>query len=320
MGANSLGLDRLNWHFILLGSCMKRDELSDLAVFLVVAEESNFTRASVRLGVSQSAVSHAMRRLEESIGVKLLNRTSRRVSTTDAGEKLLAALLPGFSQIDARIEELRLLGDAPRGLVRIATSKAAARTLLWPAISQLVRDYPEVQIELNVESKLTDLVEERYDAGVRLLEAVSPDMIAVKIGPKLRMAAVASPQYFAANGVPQHPDDLDKHTCIGIRFHSRVGVYDWEFEKDGAEIVKKVNGPLVFSDSTFCVEAAKDHHGITLVLESEIELQLREGSLQRVLQDWCEPFDGFHLCYSGRRQISSAFRLVIDRLRYRGDQ
>lgn len=296
---------------------MRREELSDLAVFMTVAEECNFTRTAVRLGMSQSAVSHTVRRLEASIGLKLLNRTSRRVTTTDAGEKLLAALRPGFGQINARIEELRLLGDAPRGLVRLTASKAAARAVLWPTISKIVRDYPEVQIELNLESSLTDLAGDRFDAGVRLREFVSPDMIAVRIGPPIRMAAVAAPHYFRARGVPEHPSDLDAHACLALRFHSHAPAYDWEFEKDGKEIIKKVSGPFVFNDSDICIEAAKEGHGIAFVTEPEVIADLEEGTLRRVLTDWCPPFDGYHLCYSGRRQISSAFRLLIDRLRYR---
>ncbi len=201
---------------------MKREELSDLTLFMAVAEERSFTRAATRLELSQSAVSHAIRRLEEGVGIKLLNRTSRKVSTTDAGEKLLAALKPGLGMINARIEELRLLGDAPRGLVRLATSKPALRTLLWPKLSQIVRDYPEVQIELNLESRLTDLTEERFDAGVRLREFVGPDMIAVKIGPAVRLAAVATPEYFKRHGVPKHPHDLDEHACLVLRFHAHA--------------------------------------------------------------------------------------------------
>jgi DNA-binding transcriptional LysR family regulator len=296
---------------------MKREELSDLALFMTVAEERNFTRASVRLGVSQSAVSHAVRRLEASIGLKLLHRTSRRVSTTDAGEKLLAALRPGFGQINARIEELRLLGDAPRGLVRLTASKAAARAVLWPTLSQLVRDYPEIQIELSLESRLVDLAGDRFDAGVRLLEFVSPDMIAVKIGPPIRMAAVAAPDYFRTHGVPDHPSDLDAHSCLALRFHTHSPAYDWEFERDGEEIIKKVSGPFIFSESDICIEAAKEGHGIAFVTELEVLDDIENGSLRRVLTEWCPPFDGYHLCYSGRRQISSAFRLLIDRLRYR---
>ncbi len=293
-----------------------REELGDLSVFMTVAEESSFTRASVRLGLSQSAVSHSVRRLEASVGVKLLNRTSRRVSTTDAGEKLLATLRPSFGEINARIEEIRMLGDAPRGLVRLSASKAGAR-VLWPKLSKIVRDYPEVQIELNLESRLTDLAENRFDAGIRLREFVSPDMIAVRVGPPIRMVAVASPEYFRERGVPEHPTDLDDHACLQLRFHSHASPYDWEFEKDGEEIVKKVSGPFVFSESDICIDAAKEGHGIAFVTEPEVVDDIRDGTLRRVLADWCPPFEGYHLCYSGRRQISSAFRLVIDRLHYR---
>lgn len=295
-----------------------REELNDLALFMAVAEEKSFTRAAAQLDLSQSAVSHAVRRLEAHVGIKLLNRTSRRVSTTDAGEKLLAALRPGLGMINARIEELRLLGDAPRGLVRIATSKPALRTLLWPKLSQIIHDYPEIQIELNLESRITDLAEERFDAGVRLREFVSPDMIAVKIGPPIRLAAVATPRYFQEHGVPEHPDDLDRHTCLALRFQAHTPVYDWEFEKDGNEIVKKLSGPFIFSDSDICIEAAKAGHGIAFVTEPEVADDLDSGALRRVLADWCPPFDGYTLCYSGRRNISSALRLVIDRLRYEG--
>ncbi|HDS1198619.1 TPA: LysR family transcriptional regulator [Shewanella algae] len=297
---------------------MKREELSDLTLFMTVAEERSFTRAATRLELSQSAVSHAIRRLEEGVGIKLLNRTSRKVSTTDAGEKLLAALKPGLGMINARIEELRLLGDAPRGLVRLATSKPALRTLLWPKLSQIVCDYPEVQIELNLESRLTDLTEERFDAGVRLREFVGPDMIAVKIGPAVRLAAVATPEYFKRHGVPKHPHDLDEHACLVLRFHAHAPVYDWEFEKEGEEIVKHVSGPFIFSESDVCIEAAKAGHGIAFVTEAEVTEEIENGSLRRVLADWCPPFEGYCLCYSGRRNISSAFRLVIDRLRYEG--
>ncbi|KAF0810315.1 HTH-type transcriptional regulator YcjZ [Alcanivorax sp. S71-1-4] len=293
-----------------------REELGDLALFMAVAEARSFTRAAAQLDLSQSAVSHAVRRLEASVGIKLLNRTSRRVSTTDAGEKLLAALRPGLGMISSRIEELRLLGDAPKGLVRLATSKPALRTILWPKLSQIVRDYPEIQIELNLESRLTDLAAERFDAGVRLREFVGPDMIAVKIGPPIRLAAVATPHYFQTHGTPAHPDDLDHHACLVLRFHAHAPVYDWEFEKDGEEIVKKVSGPFIFSESDICIEAAKAGHGIAFVTEQEVIKDIENGALRRVLADWCPPFDGYHLCYSGRRNISSAFRLVIDRLKY----
>ncbi|EKF74807.1 HTH-type transcriptional regulator YcjZ [Alcanivorax hongdengensis A-11-3] len=293
-----------------------RDELSDLALFMAVAEEKSFTRAAAQRDLSQSAVSHAVRRLEAHVGIKLLNRTSRRVSTTDAGEKLLAALRPGLGMINARIEELRLLGDAPRGRVRLAASKAALHAVLWPRLSQLVQDYPEIQVELNLESRLIDLAEERFDAGIRMREFISPDMIAVKIGPDLRMAAVAAPHYLQARGVPRHPEDLDHHACIGLRFHAHASTYDWEFEKAGQEIVKKVAGPFIFSESDICIEAAKAGHGIAFVTEPEVIDDIERGTLRRVLSDWCPTFEGYYLCYSGRRNISSALRLLIDRLRY----
>jgi DNA-binding transcriptional LysR family regulator len=297
---------------------MRREELGDLTVFLAVAEECSFTRAAVRLGISQSAVSHTIRRLEASIGLKLLNRTSRRVSTTDAGQKLLATLRPGFEQIESRIEELRHLGDTPGGLVRLTASKPAARAILMPVLSQVVRDYPEIQIELNLDSHLSDLVEDRFDAGVRLGEFVGPDMIAVKVGPPIRMAAVAAPSYFAARGVPGHPTELEDHDCLALRFSPHAPPYDWEFEKAGEEITKRVSGPFIFSESDICIEAAKAGHGIAFVTESEVKQEIETGALRRALTDWCPPFDGYHLFYSGRRQLSSALRLVIDRLRYRG--
>ena len=274
---------------------MIRDELGDLSLFMVVAEEKSFTRAAVTLGVSQSAVSHAVRRLEASVGIRLLHRTSRKVSVTDAGEKLLAALKLGISQITARIEELRMLGDAPKGTVRISASKPAARFLLWPKISGIVRDYPEVNIELNLDSRLNDLAAERFDAGVRLREFVSPDMIAIKIGPPVSLAAVATPDYFRKHGVPEHPDELDHHACLSLRFNALAPAYDWEFEKDGIEIVKKVSGPFIFSESDMCIDAAREGHGIAFVTEQEVENEIESGALRHVLADWCPPFDGYHL-------------------------
>lgn len=300
-------------------SLIARDDLNDMVVFMTVAEEKNFTRAAAALGISQSAVSHAVRRLEAAVGVKLLNRTSRRVSTTESGEKLLAALRPGLSMIRSRVEELRQLEDVPKGLIRIAASKPVIRNLLWPKISQLISDYPEIQIELNSESRLTDLTEGRFDAGIRLKEFVGPDMIAVQVGPPIRLAAVATPDYFRRYGIPQHPSDLDDHNCLALRFHANAPAYDWEFEKDGEELVKRVSGSFIFSESDLCIDAARSGHGIAFVSEPEVADDIERGVLRRVLEDWCPYFDGYHLCYSGRRNISSAFRLLIDRLRYRDE-
>ncbi|RJS93510.1 LysR family transcriptional regulator [Salinisphaera sp. Q1T1-3] len=294
---------------------MQRDDWGDLAVFAAVAEEMNFTRTAVRLGISQSAVSHTIRRLETSVGLKLLNRTSRRVSLTDAGDKLLATLQPGLARIESRIEELRALGDAPRGRVRLTASKAAARTVLMPVLSQVVRDYPDIQIELNVDARLSNLAEERFDAGIRLGEFVGPDMIAVPVGPPLRMAAVATPDYFRARGLPEHPSDLDAHDCLALRFHPHATTYAWEFENAGEEIVKPVSGPFIFSEGDICIEAARAGHGIAFVTEPEVIDAIESGALWRVLTDWCPPFEGYHLFYPDRRRVSSALRLVIDRLK-----
>lgn len=296
---------------------MKKEDFSDLAVFLVVADEMNFTHAAARLGISQSAVSHTIRRLETSIGVKLLNRTSRRVTATDAGEKLLAKLRPGIDEIEEQIEELRLLGDAPAGLIRITASKPVVRSILWPVITQLVRDYPKIRIEISSEGRLTDLTEDRFDCGIRLAEFLAPDMISVPVGPPAQMAAVASAAYLKTHGQPQHPDDLDHHTCMGARFDPHGPVYDWEFEKDGVQIAKRIEGPFIVNDSEFAISAAQEGLGIAFVTIIEVEDALASGRLVRVLEDWCPPFEGMHLYYPSRRLVSSALRLLIDRLRYR---
>ncbi|AJY44969.1 LysR family transcriptional regulator [Martelella endophytica] len=296
---------------------MKREELADLTVLLAVVEEGNFTRAAVRLGISQSAVSHTIRRLEAALGFRALNRTSRSVSLTDMGEKLIASLRPGLAQIEERIEELRSIGDRPSGLVRITASLAAVRAILWPVMTEISRDYPDIQIEINTNSRLSDLAEGRFDAAVRLAEMVGPDLIAVPVGPAVAMAAVASPDYLAGRGVPEHPDELARHDCIVMRFGANTAPYDWEFEGRGEEIVRKVSGPFIFNESELCIRAALEGFGIAYIPLPEVETEIADGRLQRVLADWCEPFEGFHLCYSSRRQMSSALRIVIDRLRYR---
>lgn len=296
---------------------MKRVDLSDLSVFLTVAEEGAFTRAAVRLGVSQSAVSHTIRRLEEALGFRLLNRSTRNVTPTDSGDKLLATLRPGLAQIDARIEELRSVKDTPRGLVRITTSGDVARRVVWPVVTGLVREYPEIQVEVNTNSRVVDLAEGRFDAAIRLAETVGPDLIAVPVSPPMQMAAVASPRYLALRGEPKHPADLADHDCITMRFGADTSTYDWEFEKDGQEIVRKVDGPFIFNDGDLCVAAAREGYGIAYVLLSEVQAEIDSGVLKRVLADWCPPFDGYKLCYSSRRQMSSALRLIIDRMRYR---
>ncbi|MCA0919283.1 LysR family transcriptional regulator [Pseudooceanicola nanhaiensis] len=297
---------------------MDRDMIGDLSILLAVADEGNFTRAGHRLGVSQSAVSHTIRRLEDRIGVKLLNRNSRSVTLTDAGERLIATLRPSFRQVSDRIEEVRTLGERPSGLIRVTVSKPAAQRILWPVASQLVRDFPEVTIEISTDGRLSDLAEDRFDCAIRLSEHLGPDMIAVPVGPPLEMAAFASPDYLKDHPLPEHPEDLIGHNCIVMRHRVDGGTYDWEFEKDGEERVIKLDGPFILNDSGMVLQAALEGHGIGFLTAPEIEEAVAAGRLRRLLADWCPPFEGYHLCYSGRRNVSSALRVLIDRLRYRG--
>lgn len=296
---------------------IRRDELSSLAMFLVVAQERSFTRAAAKLDISQSALSHSMRRLEAKLGLRLLTRTTRSVAPTHAGELLLETLAPALEDIEAKLTGLTDLRTRPAGIVRITTSKFAAKYILWPVFDRLMSQYPDIQIELNVNSGLTDIVSERFDAGVRLGERLEKDMIAVRIGPKLRMAAVGSPSYFAKHGVPETPHDLSRHACINLRYESSGTLYAWEFDKDGGEIRVKVDGPLILNDGDLITQAAMAGHGIAFMVEDHFADQLADGSLVRVLEDWCEPFDGAYLYYPSRRQPSTAFSLVLEALRYR---
>lgn len=297
---------------------MKRDELGDLTVFLAVAQEQSFTRAAARLGTSQSALSYTVRRLEERLGIRLLTRTTRKVSVTDAGERLLARLAPAMGEIEAGLAELTELRDRPAGIIRIATSEHAATTLIWPALEALLPDYPEVHVELSLNNGFVDIVADRFDAGVRLGESVAKDMIAVRIGPELRMAAVAAPAYFKRNPPPKTPFDLSRHSCINIRQQTSGGLYSWEFEKDGREVRVRVDGQLTFNSSALIIKAARAGLGIALVMEDIAAPMLADGSLHRVLEDWCPPFPGYHLYYPSRRQPSAAFALILEVLRSRG--
>ena len=299
---------------------MRREDLGSLAMFLAVAEEQNFTRAAARLGVSQSALSHSMRRLEAKLGLRLLTRTTRSVSPTVAGERLLETLRPALEDIDAKLSQLTEMRERPAGTIRITTSKHAARTILWPAINQLTAENPDIEVELSVDAGLTDIVAERFDAGVRLGERLEKDMIAMPIGPKLRMAAVASPGYLAEHATPQTPGDLAHHRCINLRFVSSGSLYVWEFEKDGRELKVKVEGQLVLNDVDLTIDAAITGHGIAFMIEDHVAPQMADGRLVRLLEDWCEPFDGHYLYYPSRRQPSPAFSLLLEALRYRSTQ
>lgn len=295
---------------------MKREDLGSLSTFLVVAEERSFTKAAAKLGISQSALSHSMRRLEAKLGLRLLTRTTRSVAPTEAGERMLETLRPALDEIDTKLAELTELRERPAGTIRISAPEHAARTLLWPAVDRLTADHPDIHVELNVQASLTDIVSERFDAGVRLGERLEQDMVAVRIGPRLRMAAVGSPSYFDRHGKPRTPHDLAKHVCINLRMVSG-SIYTWEFEKDGRELNVKVEGQLTFNDAGLIMAAAVAGHGIALLVEDRAAPSLADGSLVRVLDDWCEPFDGYYLYYPSRRQPSPAFTLLLDALRYR---
>ncbi|HEX5263443.1 MAG TPA: LysR family transcriptional regulator [Phenylobacterium sp.] len=297
---------------------MARTDLSDIAAFVVVARERSFTRAAAQLGVSQSALSHALRGLEERIGLRLLTRTTRSVTPTEAGERLMRTVGPRLEEIDAEIAQLSQLRARPAGTVRINTSEYAAETILWPALARLLPEFPEIKVELFVESSLVDIVAERFDAGVRLGEQVAKDMIAARIGPDLSMAAVAAPGYFARKGRPQVPQDLPLHDCINLRLATLGGLYAWEFEKDGRALNVRVEGQLVFNKPRLVLDAAIAGFGIAFMPEDHVTLDLATGRLERVLEDWCPPFAGYHLYYPSRRQQSPAFAVVLDALRWRG--
>jgi DNA-binding transcriptional LysR family regulator len=296
---------------------MRRENFSDLAVFLTVAEERSFTRAAHKLGTSQSAVSQVVRRVEDSMGLKLLTRTTRNVSLTEAGEQLITTLRPAFDDIQARIAGLSALREKPSGNVRITAGRHAVETLLWPAVHNVLRDNPDVKIELSIDHALTDIVAERFDAGVRLGEEIAKDIVAVKIGPDLRLAVVGSPTYIAEHGTPISPNDLTQHRCINIRQSTKGGLYAWEFEKDGREVNVRVDGSLIVNDSGVIYKAAEEGVGLACVMEDLVADQMASGQLIRVLEDWCAPFAGYHLYYPDRRQITPAFRLLIEALRYK---
>ena len=296
---------------------MRREDLVDLNAFLAVAEEKSFTRAAARLGTSQSALSHTVRRLETRLGVRLLTRTTRSVAPTEAGERLLGTLRPALDSIGDELARVSDLGETPSGTIRLTVTEHAARTIVWPVLEKLLPRYPDVHVELSIDSGLSDIVAERFDAGVRLGEALAKDMIAVRIGPDLRMVVVASPDYLASAGTPRTPADLSQHRCINRRFQTSGSLYAWELEKDGREVRVRVDGQLTFNSSDMIRRAAVAGFGLTFVMEDQVADDLAAGRLVTVLDDWCQPFPGYHLYYTSRRQPSAAFALLVEALRYR---
>jgi len=296
---------------------MARDNLSDLVSFFAVARERSFTKAAARLGVSQSALSHTIRTLEENLGVRLLTRTTRSVAPTEAGERLLRNVGPRFDGIASELAGLSELRETPSGTIRITTGEHAAETILWPAISKMLPKYPDVKVELAIDYGMTDIVAERYDAGIRLGEQVAKDMIALRIGPDMRMTVVGAPSYFAKRAKPKQPQDLTNHNCINLRLPTRGGVYVWEFEKRGRELNVRVEGQLVLSNLGLRLKAALAGVGLAYLPEDQVLKHVADGRLIQVLDEWCPPFAGYHLYYPSRRQQTPAFAVLIDALRYR---
>jgi DNA-binding transcriptional LysR family regulator len=297
---------------------MARENLNDITAFLAVARERSFTRAAARLGLSPSALSHSIRGLEERLGLRLLARTTRSVAPTEAGERLLRSIGPRLEEIESELSALSALRDKPAGTVRITTGEHAAETVLWPALAALLPRYPDIKVELIVDYGLTDIVAERYDAGVRLGEQVAKDMIAVRIGPDLRMAVVGSPAYFASRAQPKTPQQLTDHTCINIRLPTHGGIYAWEFEKRGRSLRVRVDGQVVFNNISLRLQAVRAGLGLAYLPEDQVQTELADGRLIRLLADWCPRFAGYHLYYPSRRQPAPAFALLVDALRYRG--
>jgi DNA-binding transcriptional LysR family regulator len=297
---------------------MRRQDINDLLAFLAVAREGSFTKAAAKFGVSQSALSHAMRGLEERLGVRLLTRTTRKVSATAAGERLLRTLGPRFDEIEAELDALSELREKPAGTIRITAGEHAAVAILEPALAKLLPDYPDINVEIIVDYGLTDIVAERYDAGMRLGEQVAKDMVAVRIGPDMRMAVVGAPSYFARRPKLRKPQDLTAHQCINLRLPTYGGLYAWEFEKRGREVKVRVEGQLVFNNLALRLKSALAGLGLAYLPEDQAERYLASGRLLRVLEDWCAPFSGYHLYYPSRRQSTPAFSLFVDTLRYRG--
>lgn len=295
---------------------MARANLNDLSAFLAVVRERSFTRAAARLGVSPSALSHTLRGLEERLGVRLLNRTTRSVSPTEAGERLRRAIGPRFDEIEAELNALGELRAKPAGTLRISSTEYVANAILVPKVAALLLRYPDLKVEISIDDRLVDIVAERFDAGVREGEQVAKDMIAVRIGPDMRMVVVGAPAYFKQHARPKQPQDLTAHNCINLRLPTRGGLYAWEFQKGRRKLNVHVEGQFVFNHPGAMLNAALAGAGLAYVLEDVARPYTEDGRLECVLQDWCPPYPGMHLYYPSRRQASPAFALLVEALRY----
>ena len=296
---------------------MPRDNVNDLLAFLAVARERSFTKAASKLGVSQSALSHAVRKLEARLGLRLLARTTRKVAPTQAGERLQQTVGPRFEEIEAELQALGELRDKPAGTIRISATENVIENILLPKLARFLPRFPDITVEMTIDYGLTDIVAERYDASVRSGKQVAKDMIAVRIGPDMRIAVVGAPSYFAKRSAPKRPQDLTEHNCINLRLPTYGSVYAWEFEKGGRELRARVEGQLIFNGTYQMINAALAGLGLAYVPEDLVLADIGKGRLKRVLEDWCPPYSGYHLWYPSRRQLSPAFSLLVDALRYK---
>ncbi|MFS2111095.1 LysR family transcriptional regulator [Sphingomonas sp. Sphisp140] len=296
---------------------MNRQDLADLSAFVAVAREKSFTRAAARLGITPSALSHCMRALEERLGVRLLNRTTRSVTPTEAGERMLRSVAFHLDEIETHVAALNDLRERPAGNIRITADEFSLRTVLWPRLRGVLAEHPDIKVEIEADYRLTDIVAEKFDAGVRLGESIDKDMIAVPIGPPVRMLAVATPDYFARRGRPRVPQDLAEHCCINLRLPTYGGLYAWEFERNGRAQRVRVDGQLTFNTIYQCRDAALDGFGIAYLMVDLIRAQLEDDTLEAVLEEWSPPFEGYHLFYPSRRQPTPAFAAIVEALRYR---
>jgi DNA-binding transcriptional LysR family regulator len=298
---------------------MKRDDLNDLAAFVAVADAGSFTLAAARLGMSPSALSHAIRALEARLGVRLLARTTRSVAPTAAGDRLLATLRPALASIDTELKALGGLRDKPAGTVRLTAFRQAAETVVWPMLPAFLQAHPDIVVEMTIDDVLVDIIADRYDAGIRFGEMVDKDMIAVRVGPDITSAVVAAPSYLARNKPPRLPQDLTRHRCIGYRNSKLGGLYPWEFEKGGRSLQVRVEGPLILNDSRYLLDAALAGLGLAYAFEAEVVDHLKAGRLIRVLKDWSWTAPGYHLYYPRQRHAAPALTSLIDAMRYQGD-
>ncbi|MBF7954800.1 LysR family transcriptional regulator [Rahnella victoriana] len=296
---------------------MLKENFNDLISFLVVARERSFTKAAAKLGVSQSALSHSIRGLEERLELRLLTRTTRSVAPTEAGEKMVASLGPRFAEIESELEALSEMRERPAGNIRITAGEHAVDSILWPVLKKFLAEYSDINIEIILDNALTDIVTGRFDAGIRLGEQVAKDMIALRIGPEMSMAVIGSPAYFAREAIPLTPQELQSHRCINMRLPTMGGIYAWEFGQDGRELKVRVDGQLTFNSLRQRIDAAVNGFGLAYVPEDSVASDIASGKLIRVLQDWCEPFPGYYLYYPSRKQHTTAFALLLDALRYK---